>query len=169
MHRLNNEGPKNKRIPQSWLFSVPGKKKLYIVALILVNGANGVTGVLEALLLRNIVDSAVTGDSTGFWYHLIMMILLLVAGITLRAIIRWLTELSKATFENIFKGRLVRELLGKDFATVSAIHSGEWMNRITNDTVVVAEGYVEILPGLVGMIVRLVSALVMIIALDVRL
>ena len=157
------------RTTQGWLYSIPGKKKLYIVALILVQGINGATGVLEALLLRIIVDSAVAGDSSGFWHYLSMMILLIIAELTVRAIIRWLTELSKATFENIFKGRLTQQLLRRDFATVSAIHSGEWMNRLTNDTVVVAEGYVDILPGLAGMIVKLVSALVMIIALDIRL
>ena len=32
------------------------------------------------------------------------------------------------------------------------------MNRLTNDTKVVAEGYVEILPGLIGMVVALVSS-----------
>lgn len=153
---------------QDWLFSVPGKKKLYIIALMLVQGIGGATGVLEALLLRSIVDGAVARNSDAFWHHLTLMILLMVAEIVFQAVIRWLTELSKATFENIFKRRLTHQLLQKDYGTVSAIHSGEWLNRLTNDTAVVAEGYVEILPGLMGMAVKLISALVMIIALDSR-
>ena len=88
--------------------------------------------------------------------------------IAIRAVIRWLTELSEATFENAFKAHLTHQLLQRDYATVSAIHSGEWMNRLTNDTVVVAKGYVEILPGLAEMVVKLISALVMIIVLDER-
>lgn len=151
-----------------WLYHVPGRRKLYILVLALVQSLVGVSGVMEALLLRHIVDSAVAHESNAFWRYILLIVLLLSVTIALRAVIRWLNELSKATLENIFKDRLMEQLLHRDFATISAIHSGEWMNRLTNDTVVVAEGYVEILPGLAGMIVKLVSAMVMIIALDAR-
>ena len=50
----------------------------------------------------------------------------------------------------------------------NAVHSGEWLNRLTNDTVVVADSYVEILPGLVGMVVKLISAVIMMVVLDWR-
>ena len=149
-----------------WLFHVPGKKKLHILTLTLVQSLVGMSGVLQALLLRNIVDSAVDHENSAFWHYLLLLLLLFVGTIALRAVIRWLNEFSKATLENIFKSRLMGQLLRRDFATVNAIHSGEWLNRLTSDTVVVAEGYVEILPGLAGMAVKLISALIMIIALD---
>ena len=149
-----------------WLYAVPEKKKLYILMLMLVHALNGASGVLYALFLRNIVDSASFHDENKFWYFVICTIILVLFQVMIRAIIRWLNELSKSTFENIFKNRLMNNLLFKDYSNVSAIHSGEWLNRLTNDTVVVAENYVEILPGLVGMIVKLISAIVMLIILD---
>lgn len=151
-----------------WLLSVPGGKKLYILALVIVQAAYGASGVLYALLLRNIVDAATGHDSTGFWRGIVLIALLVAAQLLLRAVIRWLTELSKATFENIFKRRLADTLLHRDYLRVSAIHSGEWMNRLTNDTVVVANGCVEIVPGLAEMVVKLVSACIMIIVLEPR-
>jgi len=151
-----------------WLYAVPKKKKGYIAALMLVQSLNGASGVLYALFLRNIVDSAVAHNSTKFWTQVVFIVILVIAQIAMRAIIRWLNELSKATFENIFKARLMKNILHKDFATVNAVHSGEWLNRLTNDTVVVAESYVEILPGLAGMVVKLVSAVIMMIVLDWR-
>lgn len=151
-----------------WLYAVPEKKKLYILALMLVQALNGSSGVLYALLLRNIVDNATAHDKAGFWHYVILTILLVLAQIGLRAVIRWLNELSKSTFENIFKARLMKNILRKDFASVNAVHSGEWLNRLTNDTVVVADSYVEILPGLVGMVVKLISAVIMMIVLDWR-
>ncbi|MBR2716435.1 MAG: ABC transporter ATP-binding protein [Oscillospiraceae bacterium] len=151
-----------------WLWAVPGKKKWYIVALTVIQAVYGASGVLYALLLRGVVDSAVGGDFPGFWRYLIWIILLAAAQLTLRALIRWLTELSKSTLENIFKARLAETLLRKDFLRVSAVHSGEWLNRLTNDTTVVAGGYVDIIPGFAGMVVKLVSALVMIIVLEPR-
>ncbi|MBQ1820633.1 MAG: ABC transporter ATP-binding protein [Clostridia bacterium] len=153
---------------RKWLMNVPGSRKWYIVGLLLVQALQGASGVLYALLLRGIVDSAVAGNRNGFWHYVLLIVGLTVAQLALRAVLRWLTERSKSTFENVFKERLLHTLLKKDYLRVSAVHSGEWMNRLTNDTVVVADGYVEILPGLVGMAVKLVSALAMVIAIEPR-
>ncbi len=151
-----------------WLYAVPGKKKLYILALALVQAILGASGVLYALLLRGIVDAAVDKDTGGFWRFLIYTILLLSVQLGLRAFIRWLTELSRSTMENIFKMRLTETLLKKDYLQVADVHSAEWLNRMTSDTVVVADSYVEILPGLAGMAVKMISALVMIIVIEPR-
>ena len=151
-----------------WLYAVPGRRKLYIAALMLLQTIVGVSGVMEALFLRNVVDSAAAHQSELFWHGLLLLILLMAARNLLNAVIRSLNATALSTLENAFKERLMRMLLRKDYATVSALHSGEWMNRLTNDTVVVAEGYVNILPGLTGMLVRLVSALILMISLDAR-
>ena len=151
-----------------WLYAVPKRKKLYILVLMLVQALHGASGVLYALLLRGIVDHAAAHDRSGFWHYVLLTVLLVLLQIGLRAVIRWLNELSKASLENIFKSRLMHNILQKDFASVNAVHSGEWLNRLTNDTVVVAENYVEILPGLAGMIVKLISAVIMMIVLDRR-
>ncbi len=151
-----------------WLFSVTGRKKWNILLLMIVQALNGASGVLYALLLRNIVDCAVDSDRSGFRFYVIMIILLVAAQITMRAVIRFLEEFSRSALENLFKQRLLGNILKKDFATISAVHSGEWLNRLTNDTVVVANNSVEILPGIAGMIVKMISAVVMMLILDYR-
>ena len=149
-----------------WLWQVPGRKKVYIAALTAIQIILGGYGVVYALLLRNIVNSAVSHNSGAFWHFVVLIVLLVLGQIALHAVIRWLNELSKSALENALKQRLMNNILHRDYASVSAIHSGEWLNRLTNDTVVVAGGYVEILPGLAGMVVRLISALIMLIVLD---
>ena len=149
-----------------WLFDVPGKKRLYILILTAVQGLNSGLGVLYALLLRGVVDSAAAGSQSGFLKYLILAILLIVTQLLLRAVIRWLSEFARSGIENVFKARLTDAILHKDYLRVSAVHSGEWLNRLTNDTVVVANGYTEIFPGIFGMAVKLSGALVMLIALE---
>ncbi len=151
-----------------WLYAVPGGKKWYIVILALIEGLNGATGVVFALLMRNVVDAAVARESSGFWRWMVALLLLVVLQLALRALIRWLTELSRSELENRFKARLTDALLRRDFLQVSAVHSAEWLNRLTNDTVVVANNCVDIVPGLAAMVVKLVSALVMILVLEPR-
>ena len=152
----------------NWLYQVPGKNKRILAALTVLQILSGLTGVATALLLKMIVDSAVKGDVRAFGRTVVLMILLIAGEQGINALLRWLNELGLASFENAFKMRLTENLLRRSYASVSAVHSGEWMNRLTNDTKVVSAGYVEIIPGLTGMIVRLCSALVMIIVLDSR-
>ena len=59
-----------------WLFSVLGSRKYYIVILTIIHALHGASGVLYALLLRQIVDSAVDHDSTGFWKGILFVVLL---------------------------------------------------------------------------------------------
>ena len=149
-----------------WLWCVTGKKKAYVLALTLIQAAQGGLGVLYALLLRNIVDSAVGHDSGAFWHNVVLIVVLVVLQISLSAVTRWLQELARAETENVFKQRLTDHILRKEYSAVSATHTAEWLNRLTNDTTVVANGIVEIFPGLVGTVVRLISAVIMVIALD---
>lgn len=151
-----------------WLYSVSGSKKWNILALIVVQALHGASGVLYALLLRGIVDSAADHDKNGFIQYVILIILLVLAQIAMRCMIRFLEELSRASLENLFKKRLLDNILHKDFGTVSAVHSGEWLNRLTNDTVLVSTNCVEILPGIAGMIVKMISAMIMMLVLERR-
>lgn len=152
----------------AWLYTVTGRKKGIIALLALAEALFGASGVLYALLLRNIVDAAVISNGAAFWQNAVFAALLITGQLALRAVIRWLNELGKSGLENTFKRRLFRQLLRKDYAAVSAVHSAEWLNRLTNDAVVVANSMVEILPGLAGMSVKLVCALVMLVVLDRR-
>ena len=151
-----------------WLYKVPAGKKLYILALTIVQCLNGASGVLYAVFLRDIVNSAVDHDKQAFIQSSIFIVLLILVQLTLSAISRWLSELSRATLENLFKERLMHNILRKDFSRVTAVHSGEWLNRLTSDTTVIANNYTEIIPGFAGMAVKMISALVMITILDVR-
>ena len=150
----------------AWLWRTPGRKKGYVAALTAVQVLTGFLNVGFALLLRNVINSAVDRNSGAFWHYTVLLILLTAGSLLLHMINRWLTELSKAQLENLFKRRLTAAILRKEYAAVSAVHSGEWMNRLTNDTRIVAENYTELIPGLSGMGVRLVAAVTMLIVLD---
>ena len=152
--------------PAKWLYTVPEKKRYYVLALTLIQAIAGSLGVIYALLFRNGIDSAVKKDAKNFRHYISLIVILVLLQISVSMIIRWLHELATADIENTFKSRLLNKILRKEYAQVSSIHTAEWLNRLTSDTKVVADGYVEILPGLSETVVRLFSALVMIVVLD---
>lgn len=155
----------SKNLPLYWIWKVSGKNKWNILWLILLQMLLGISGVGFAWLLQGIIDRAVAKDEKGFWFCAVEIILITVFQIALRAVLRFLREYTLSAAENRLKGRLFAMLLFKDYAAVTAVHSGEWMNRLTSDTVVVAEGMTAILPEVAGMLVKLVGALSLILYL----
>ncbi len=149
-----------------WLWRMPGNKKGIMLLLVLLEMLHGFSGVLYALLLRTIVDAAVSQNRPEFWRGILLTGILVLAQLVLRAGIRYLNESERSLLENLYKRRLTENILMRDYASVSAVHSGEWLNRLTGDTMIVANGCVEILPGIAGRLVKLISALAMIVVLQ---
>ena len=147
---------------------VAGKSRLYIIFLLLVQMVLGISSVFYALLLRGLIDGAVAHDSKKMLTFCVLFAALVVGQIALRAVLRFLEEYAKATYENAFKSRLFAGLLTHNYGAVTATHSGEWMNRLTSDTVVVSEGLATIVPGVAGMVTKMAGALVVILIMEPR-
>ncbi len=148
-----------------WLWRVSGADKIKIALITKIQVLLGGSAVLSAWFLRGIIDSAVEKDMRGFWYYGILLIGLTLGQIILRAGLRHFSESCKSSLENRFKHKLFGALLGADYGSVNSVHSGEWMNRLTSDTKVVADGLTDILPGACGMAVKLFGAIFMLMAL----
>ena len=151
-----------------WLSAVTGKAKGLVGLLAVVQTVLSISGIAFAFVLRRIINMAVDGAQGGFWASLALLVGILLGQIALGAAGRFLSEYTSATVENRFKKRLFSALLTGDYASVAAVHSGEWMNRLTSDTTVVAGSVTQIVPGLIGMLVRLVGALAAILWLEPR-
>lgn len=149
-----------------WLWQTIRGKRCYILGLLLLQIGLSLSAIGYSLLFRRLIDEAVAAHRTPFLLYLSVMIGLTVLQLTLRAVNRWLEEAAKAGFENVLKHRLFDTLLRRDYASVTATHSGEWMNRLTSDTVVVANGLAQIIPNLGGMLVKMVGAFAAILVLE---
>lgn len=159
---------KTNKSAMHFINEVAGKGRLYIIFLLLVQMVLGISSVFYALLLRGLIDGAVAHDSSKMITYCILFAALVAGQIALRAVLRFLEEYAKATYENEFKSRLFAGLLTHNYGAVTATHSGEWMNRLTSDTVVVSEGLATIVPGVAGMITKMAGALVIILIMEPR-
>ena len=159
---------KTNRSALHFINEVAGNSRLYIIFLLLVQMVLGISSVFYALLLRGLIDGAVAHDSKKMLTFCVLFAALVAGQIALRAVLRFLEEYAKATYENAFKSRLFAGLLTHNYGAVTATHSGEWMNRLTSDTVVVSEGLATIVPGVAGMITKMAGALVVILIMEPR-
>ncbi len=153
------------RTSLAWIARLAGRQKSGILLLLAVQGLMSGMGLLMTWCLRSLINAATGREEQAFWYFAAFLGGIVVFQVALRALDRILDERIKATLENRLKGRLFHCLFTKEFAAVTRTHSGEWLNRLTSDTAVVSEGVAAILPGLFGMLVKLLGALGLILAL----
>lgn len=151
-----------------WLSAVTGRAKGLVGLLVVVQTVLSISSIAFAFVLRRIINMAVDGVQGGFWASLALLVGILLGQIVLSAASRFLSEYTSAAVENRFKHRLFAALLTGNYASVTAVHSGEWMNRLTSDTTIIAGGVTQIVPGLIGMLVRLFGALAAILWLEPR-
>lgn len=149
-----------------WLWQVAGKSKLYVGIILIIQIFLSLSGLYSAILLKNIINSAVAHSKPLFFKYILFFIFLTLGQILFQWLGRLLVEFTRATTENTFKSRLFSTLMAKSYADVTAVHSGEWINRLTSDTVVVSQGITEIVPGLTGMIIQLTGAVVLLLFLE---
>lgn len=143
-----------------WIWNETGKVKVVIFFLCLLEIVFSGMTVFSAWVMRSLINNAVSKNKDKFIISAVLFVCIPVCQIILIAVSRHFTEYVKAETENRLKKRLFSVLLKKDYSEVTALHSGEWMNRLTNDTTVVADGVAVIAPDLTGMIVKLIGALV---------
>ena len=149
----------------TWIWDNSRGHRFSILMLAIVDVVIALCTVYEALALKNIVNNAVDGSDSAFTAAAWTMVVLVASRIILRIFVTWLDERTKASLENKLKGRLFNMLLTKDYASVSAVHSGEWMNRLTSDTGVVAWNAAEIVPAALSTLIRLVASVMLVIQL----
>ena len=142
-----------------WLWQAAGFYKIGIAVLFVIQVIFGVCGVASAMLFRSLIDAAVAGGKQAFLRAGLLLAALYLGEDILSSLTRFLYEWTRSSLENKLKNRLFSCLLQKDYAAVTAVHSGEWLTRLTSDTGVVTGGMMDILPTLGGMLARLIGAL----------
>ena len=151
-----------------YLYQVAGKYKIAILVLALVHMLMSAVAIVYALMLRNIVDDALAKDLAAFWQSVILFALLMLSRLVLTLVMRHLTEYTRSRIENSCRQRLFGEILRRNYAGVTARHSGDWMSRLTSDTTKVTDGMTNMIPQLLGVSVKLIGALGVIVALEPR-
>lgn len=149
-----------------WILAKIKNRIGLIFIMTLTNVGSSLLGVLFALNSRQLIDRAVARERELFGRACILQILLILGMILCISLTRILRERILAQLDRDWKKELLHRLLGGEYAQVSAYHSGELINRMTNDVRILNEGIVSIVPNLSGMMTQLIAAAVVLIGLE---
>ena len=124
--------------------------------------------VFFALGTRGVIDSAIAGDTRLFAIACLKQGGIIAGILISLTVVRHLREKLRAELDRDWKKQFLHRLLHGDFASVSAYHSAELINRLNNDVNKINDGVLNILPGAASMVVRLVAAVLILGTLDIH-
>lgn len=119
-----------------------------------------------AYLTSYLVDSATKNNRQGLIIFACVILGVLIARITIRAITNYYTEKFRADIYVKIRKRVFNNILNADYAKLKKYHSGELVTRITSDSAEIANATVSILPQTAGMVMQFVGSLVALAVID---
>lgn len=149
-----------------WLFRGLLPLLPHLTALTAIQVVTGACAVGYSLIFRNAVDSAVAGNEQGFIRAIAIAAAVTFGQLLLRFAGRMLEETARSRGENLLKARFLDGLLKGAYWDAASVHTGEWMNRFSGDAAAAADGAVQILPQVTGLLVRLIGACAVIVTLE---
>ena len=159
---------KKQRSAQRWIFNSAKPQFLNISILAIMFGLNAFIGVYNTVFARDLVNAAVDGtDFNKVLYYAGLYIGITVVELVTIVVANQLTFKVSNKLVMSMRLSLFRSMMNKNYADVSAYHSGELMNRLTGDIGVVSDAIMSILPNLLYFIVKLVGIFIVLISIDI--
>ena len=159
---------KSKKGALRWIIRSSKSQFFNIIFLAVVYGLNAFVGVYNTVFAKDLIDAATKShDMNAMIYNGLMYL-----GVTVFQIItlilarNFLFKISAKT-ELTMKSKLFNDMMQKDYAHITAYHSGELMNLLTSDIGVVSSAITTIIPNVVFFIIKLIGVIYILLSIDV--
>jgi len=149
-----------------WIFHNTRGQRIRICCLIGSNILFSALGVIFALLCKNVIDAAISGNRSMLVKNLVQLGLLILGQMFIRLECNSIREYTKSKICIALREKLVYGILQKEYSEISRFHSGELVNRVFSDVLTVANAIVGIIPNVSNAVTRLLLASGVLIALD---
>lgn len=149
-----------------WIIKNAKPQVINIIVISVIYAVMAYLGVAVATLSRGIVDSAVNSDIGGIVYYAVILVSLTVGQLIIRIDSKVVNFNIQAKLEMSIKQSIFNSIIRKKYDKISQIHTGELLNRITSDVLVVVSSIISIVPNMVYFIVKLIGVFVVLFAID---
>lgn len=149
-----------------WIFKASKGCRSYVGIYAVLSCAMAFFGVMTTYGTKGIVNGANGGDLDLLKKSAVYLLILLLMQVVLKLTGRNLYERARAKIEIKIKTQVFETILKKDYASISNYHSGEVLNRLTSDVIIVTDGVINLVPNVFSLLTRLIMAIVIMITLD---
>lgn len=150
-----------------WMYSICRRERFKILLLIVSNIIAAVLTIVYANFSKNIINAATIDKSFPLVIrYAVYYLLIILFQLALTLLSRSTLERCVAKIEWEMKQHMLETILKKDYAKVTAYHTGELQNRMFNDVSVISGGVTNIIPNIVLFLTRLVCAFAYLVVID---
>ncbi len=149
-----------------WIIKKSKSQMLKLWLLVFANVIFSVLSVLFAFAIREVINGAQADESNKVLYGAIALGVIVILQFGFRLFINGLSENIRARLDIAFKSAMFSQILNKKYSETNKFHSGELLNRLSNDVTVITDGVANIVPTIASAVTRLVSAVVALVLLD---
>ena len=155
-----------KPYPLIWVARRIRKRIPAIALMILSYMFNALLVVAFSLGTSQVIDSAVSADWAAFGRACVVQGCIILGILLTLTFNHHIHDKLLALLDRDWKKQLFHGLIHGDYADVAAYHSGELVNRLTNDVRVLNTSLLTTLPNLASMITKLVAAIAVLVSLE---
>lgn len=150
----------------TWILRKVKRRIPALLMMLISYVGSALLGVAFALGSSRVIDAAVSGNKDIFIDSCLLQGGIILGILICLTIFRHLKDRMMAELDRDWKRDILHKLLHGDYASVSAFHSGELINRLNNDVRIVDDGIVTLLPNVAGMVTRVIAAMGALIVLE---
>ena len=148
--------------PIKWALAATKSYHGMLFLLVLLSVSSTAVNLWNAVLLKDVIDVAVSGDREVLIRTAVILAAVALLSLVLSLLSKYLSERTSYQIHNNLQSQLFSILLQKDYYYVTRLHSQEWMNRITADSLTISDAVSKMVPGVVGIVFQFVGAMYLI-------
>lgn len=155
---------KNKSL--NWLIKNGRGSIPYIIALIATSVFLSLLSLKFVSVSRDVINIATKETEGNFVYACALLIILLIIRLLVQILTSYINVHASSRLEISLKRNIFKNLINKDYISLSSYHSGELLNRINNDVSVIVNGTITILPSAALFLTSIIGGFVYLYTID---
>jgi ATP-binding cassette subfamily B protein len=149
-----------------WIFGVSKGSWLFVFIYSVLSAALSFFGIMTAFGMRDVVNGATAGDLELLKKGAVFLLALVLLQLALKVFNNNMFERAKAKIEIKIRSRVFEKIIQKDYSKLTSHHSGDILNRLTSDVQTICDGVTGLLPNIVSLLTKLLSAVSIMVTLD---
>lgn len=166
IQRIKDGMLKEMYIEAKWMYKYVEKYKWGVVFYIVLGILETAMGLVSSVASKNLIDAVTGYDSGGIGMAVAIIIGMSIGTIVVNAITSRISTKINVKVGNEIRADIYDKIINTDWESMSTFHSGDLLNRLTDDSSTVASSVLGWVPNLITQVVQFISILSVVLYYD---
>lgn len=149
-----------------WIIKTSKGSWLFVFVYAVLSAALAYFGINTAYGVKDVVNGAAGRDVELLKHGALYLLILVLIQLALKIFNSNMYERARAKIEIKIRTSVFDSIMKKDYSEISKHHSGDLLNRLTSDVQTICDGVTGLVPNVVALLTKLISAVVIMVGLD---